>query len=82
MNALLRRFSNALQCGTIRTSWITISHFAFQELLGVITTPPITPNKSWRLDKRNSLEKLHRVVLLLLGAIPQLITPKHCQRID
>ena len=39
---------------TIRTSWITLHHFTFQELIGVIISPPITPNKFWGFNKHNS----------------------------
>ena len=46
------------------------------ELIGVIITPPITPTPFWGFHKRNSQEKLHLVVLSLLGKITQGITPK------
>ena len=37
--------------------------------MSVIITPPITPNKVWGFDKRNSKEKLHHPVLSLLGKL-------------
>ena len=40
----------------IRSSWITPHHFIFQELISVILSPPITPNKFWRFNKRNFQE--------------------------
>ena len=67
---------------TIRTSWITLHRFIFQELISVIITPPITPNNFWRFSKRNSLEILPLLVLSLLGRSPPLITPKYSQRIN
>ena len=53
---------------TIRTSRITLPFF--QELTGVITTPLITPNHFLGLNKRNSQEKIHHLVLSLLGLRP------------
>ena len=67
---------------TIRTSWITPHHFIFRELISVIITPPITPNNFWRFNKRNSQEKLHLLVLSLLGGSTPPITPKYSQRIN
>ena len=41
------------------------AHFSFpiifQELMSVIISPPITPNKFWGFNKRNSQEKLHHL---------------------
>ena len=42
--------------GAIRTSWITPHHLTFQELISVIISPPITPNKFWGFNKRNNQE--------------------------
>ena len=44
-------------------------------------TPPITLNNFWRFNKRNSQEKLHVLVLSLLGRSTPPITPKYSQRI-
>ena len=41
---------------TIRTSWITPHHFIFRDLISVIISPPITQNKFWGFNKRNSQE--------------------------
>ena len=46
----------------------------------VIITSPITPNKFWGFDKRNSQEKLHILVLFPLGRSTPQITPKYSQR--
>ena len=42
---------------TIRTSWIALHHLNFWELIGVMLTPPITPNIFWRFNQRNAQEK-------------------------
>ena len=47
---------------SIRTSWITLHHFIFRELNCVIISLPITPNKFWGFNKRNSQENLHHPV--------------------
>ena len=60
---------------TIWTSWITPHHFIFRELISVVITPPITPNYFWGFNKRNSQEKLHLLVLSLLGRSTPPITP-------
>ena len=62
-----------LSGGTIRTSWITLHHFIFQESLSVIATPPITPNRFWGFNKRNSQEKSHHPVLSLSGKLHNLL---------
>ena len=67
---------------TIRTYWITPHHFIFQELFRVIISPPITPNKFWGFNKRNSQEKLHHPVLSPLGQSAQSVTPKYSQVIN
>ena len=67
---------------TIRSSWITLHHFIFGVLISVIFTLPITPNNFWGFNKRNSQEKLHALVLSLLGRITPPITPKYSQRIN
>ena len=59
---------------TIRTSWITLHHFILQELIiSVIISPPITPNKFWGFNKRNSQEKLHHPISSLLGKVDSLV---------
>ena len=57
------------------------SPFIFQELFSVIISPPITPNKFWGFNKRNSQENLHHPVLSLLGKFAQSSTPKYCQEL-
>ena len=66
---------------TIRTSLITPHHF-FRELISVIVALPITPSNFWRFDKRNSQEKIHLLVLPLLGRSTPPITPKYSQIIN
>ena len=67
---------------TIRTSWITPHHFIVRELISVIIATPITPNNVWGFNKRNAQEKLHLLVLSLLGRSTPLITPKYSQIIN
>ena len=55
--------------------------FCFQELISVIISPPITPNKFWGFNKRNSQEKLHHPVLFLSGKYTP-FTPKYSQGIN
>ena len=50
--------------------------------MSVIIAPPITPNNFWRFGKRNSQERLHLLVLSLLGKITPSVTPGNSQGID
>ena len=50
--------------------------------MSVIISPPITPNKFWGFNKRNSQAKLHHPVLFLLGKITLSFTPKHSRGIN
>ena len=66
----------------VRTSWITLPHYLFGELISVIVTPLITPNNFGGFHKRNLQQKLHLLFLPLLGRITPPITPKYSQRIS
>ena len=59
-----------------------LGHLIFRELISVIITPPITPNDFWGFNKRNFQEKLHLLLLSLLGMSPPPITPQYSQRIN
>ena len=52
-----------------------------QELISVIITLPITPNKFWGLNKRNSQEKITPPCLVPFRKITQSFTPKDSQGI-
>ena len=62
-------WSRTLSDSTSATPYIQF----FQELISVIVSPPITPNKFWGFNKRNSQEKLHHPVLCLLGKVHHLL---------
>ena len=80
-NCLIVGHSPGFNCmGPQRASKNTHSNFSdytspfyFQELIGVIISPPITPNKFWGFNKRNSLEKIYHLVLPLLGKLHNLL---------
>ena len=58
------------------------SPLIFQELISVIISPPITPNKFWGFHKCNSQKNLHHPVLSRLGRIAQSFTPNNSQGVN
>ena len=50
--------------------------------MSVIISPPITPNKSWGFNKRNSQEITPPCLVPILGNITQSFTPKYSQGIN